>query len=76
MISRDQKNQFLQLSGFGYRMNVYEDYFMECNTLGHERAQAVFSLVYNTKLTKDMKVRVLSRNFGQNYVLAPPDSRL
>uniref|UniRef100_A0A8R1DIG7 Uncharacterized protein n=1 Tax=Caenorhabditis japonica TaxID=281687 RepID=A0A8R1DIG7_CAEJA len=38
------------------RMNVYEDYFMECNTLGHERAQSVFQLVYNTKLTRDMKL--------------------
>ncbi|CAI2356611.1 unnamed protein product [Caenorhabditis sp. 36 PRJEB53466] len=38
------------------RMNVYEDYFMECNTLGHERAQKVFQSTYNTKLTKDMKL--------------------
>nr|pir hypothetical protein C35C5.7 - Caenorhabditis elegans [Caenorhabditis elegans] len=38
------------------RINVYEDYFMECNTLGHERAERVFQNVYNIKLTKDMKL--------------------
>ncbi|CAI5455512.1 unnamed protein product [Caenorhabditis angaria] len=38
------------------RMNVYEDYFMQCNNLGHESAVSMFDHVYNTKLTKDMKL--------------------